>query len=165
MGECVSMSSLVYFCWDVSIFQAIRHSALSPEVALAAASKMAFHGFNHPSSSSTASSSNSEPNPSSDASDSDTVNVDDDDDDDIPLALAEASGHYQGLPDLGELLLDRSEATAQMIAHTIQHLQFIIVHNNMDFASVDMRRRSQCACLTATQATKLGFASSCTGCI
>ena len=80
------------------------------------------------------------------------------------LAVAEASG-YTGfeLPDAVDLLLDRSaDVTVQA---TIRNLQFICVHNNMDFAAIDYARRCQCAALTATPAAAAGFTAMCTGCI
>lgn len=72
------------------------------------------------------------------------------------LRLAEASGEYVGLPDLAALDL----AT---IMRTIKNAQIIIVHNTMDFASIDLRRRCECACLVASAANARGVAASCTG--
>ncbi len=70
--------------------------------------------------------------------------------------MAEASGQYVGLPDLAALDL----AT---IMRTIKNTQIIIVHNTMDFASIDLRRRCECACLAASAANARGVAASCTG--
>ena len=75
---------------------------------------------------------------------------------DNELRMAEASGQYVGLPDLAALDL----AT---IMRTIKNAQIIIVHNTMDFASIDLRRRCECACLAASAANARGVAASCTG--
>jgi hypothetical protein len=120
----------------VYFLQAVKASALSAELALAAASSM-----------------NSE---LVDSSSSNDVPVSESDD--VNLRVAEASEQYKGVSDLADL-------TIEHILQTIKQSQVIIVHNNMDFASIDLRRRCDCACLAASGASKRGVNASCTGCI
>lgn len=44
-------------------------------------------------------------------------------------------------------------------------LTFVIVHNNMDLAAVDLIRRCSCATVTSTPLTENKIAAQCTGCI
>lgn len=66
------------------------------------------------------------------------------------------------LPDLYEYLMDKSKA--ETTRNFIQNLQFIVVHNNMDIAAVDMVRRCNCAMGTQSVVSD-GVASYCTGCL
>jgi len=65
------------------------------------------------------------------------------------------------LPDLYEYLTDKSKA--ETTSNFIQNLQFVVVHNNMDIAALDMVRR--CNCASQTTATITNLASYCTGCL
>jgi hypothetical protein len=47
----------------------------------------------------------------------------------------------------------------------LSSLQFVIVHNSMDVASMDLVRRCECAIVTTSSITKSGMAASCTGCV
>jgi hypothetical protein len=151
--------------------QAVKISALSPEVALAAASTMNLDSIDvldAPAAASVAVASEQQPSAStnttnsahsdSSSSSDDSAGSGDEPPADRPrsLRLAEASGQYVGLPDLAALDL----AT---IMRTIKNTQIIIVHNTMDFASIDLRRRCECACLAASAANARGVAASCTG--
>lgn len=68
-----------------------------------------------------------------------------------------------GLPDLLSYLTDGGKAEARAAA--VRALQFVVVHNNMDLAAVDMLRRCDCMNATSTVVTPSGLAASCTGCI
>jgi hypothetical protein len=43
--------------------------------------------------------------------------------------------------------------------------QVILVHNRMDFASMDMQRRCRCAVVSVSSVAKHGYAASCSGCL
>jgi hypothetical protein len=67
------------------------------------------------------------------------------------------------LPDLVSYLTDSSKAA--QTAQFVRQLQFLVVHNNMDLASVDLLRRCDCMAATTCTVTPSGVASACTGCI
>jgi len=66
------------------------------------------------------------------------------------------------LPDLYAYLTESSKATETK--NFIQHLQFFVVHNNMDIAAFDLVRRCNCAVGTQQPSGK-SIVSYCTGCI
>lgn len=67
------------------------------------------------------------------------------------------------LPDLYTYLTDKSKA--ETTHRFIQNLQFVVVHNNMDIAALDLTRRCNCAMGTQSVLTDSSVASYCTGCI
>ncbi|GAM29321.1 hypothetical protein SAMD00019534_124970 [Acytostelium subglobosum LB1] len=64
------------------------------------------------------------------------------------------------IPNIFDYFTDR--AKADITKRVIDQTQILIIHNNMDIAALDLRRRCNCAVSTKT---KDGFVSSCTGCI
>ncbi|EAL68761.1 hypothetical protein DDB_G0277151 [Dictyostelium discoideum AX4] len=64
------------------------------------------------------------------------------------------------LPNLFDYLTDRSKS--EITRKIIDQTQILIIHNNMDLASLDLKRRCNCSVETKI---KDGFISSCTGCI
>ncbi|KAK5578041.1 hypothetical protein RB653_002992 [Dictyostelium firmibasis] len=64
------------------------------------------------------------------------------------------------LPNLFDYLTDRSKS--EITRKVIDQTQILIIHNNMDLASLDLKRRCNCSVETKI---KDGFISSCTGCI
>lgn len=68
-----------------------------------------------------------------------------------------------GLPDLTSYLTDRDKTDARNA--TIRAMQFVVLHNNMDLAAVDMLRRCDCMNAASTIVTPSGLAAACTGCI
>ncbi|ELR14028.1 emp24/gp25L/p24 family protein [Acanthamoeba castellanii str. Neff] len=69
------------------------------------------------------------------------------------------------LPDIVSYFTDTSKAA--ITQKFIHKTQFIIVHNTMDIAALDMRRRCNCTVATSypSAPNKVGLAASCTGCI
>lgn len=65
------------------------------------------------------------------------------------------------MPSLIKLLLDssRKEKTLKFI----DKLQFLVVHNMMDIATLDMERRCNCTTLTK-KSLESGFVAPCNGC-
>jgi hypothetical protein len=64
------------------------------------------------------------------------------------------------LPDLVSYMADSSKAS--MVNEFVEKLQFLVIHNHMDVASVDMSRRCDCSVLSLDQN---GLVASCTGCL
>jgi len=78
------------------------------------------------------------------------------------------------LPNVADYLTDK--AKAPVTREFTRNLQFIIVHNNMDFGALgkqfcqiliitDMVRRCNCMSATTSATSPTGLAASCTGCI
>eukprot|EP00696_Hemimastix_kukwesjijk_P017592 gnl/Hemi2/6275_TR2153_c0_g1_i1.p1 gnl/Hemi2/6275_TR2153_c0_g1~~gnl/Hemi2/6275_TR2153_c0_g1_i1.p1 ORF type:complete len:458 (-),score=70.27 gnl/Hemi2/6275_TR2153_c0_g1_i1:75-1448(-) len=67
------------------------------------------------------------------------------------------------VPPLLPYLSESSKAAA--LNSFLDNLQFIMIHNNMDVASLDYTRRCQCASITHSKATPSGIAATCTGCM
>lgn len=67
------------------------------------------------------------------------------------------------LPDLYSYLTDK--AKLEETSNFLSNLQFIIVHNNMDIAAVDLVRRCNCLMGTTSSVNPNSIASYCTGCI
>jgi hypothetical protein len=65
------------------------------------------------------------------------------------------------IPDTLKLLRD-SKSKAD-VDYTVDHTQFWFIHNTMDMASLDLRRRAQCTFLSEGLDGKM--AASCTGCV
>ncbi|EFA80882.1 hypothetical protein PPL_06471 [Heterostelium album PN500] len=64
------------------------------------------------------------------------------------------------LPNLFDYFTEKSKA--DITKKVIDQTQILIIHNNMDIAALDLRRRCNCAVNTKSKDT---FVSSCTGCI
>ncbi|EGC36586.1 hypothetical protein DICPUDRAFT_31657 [Dictyostelium purpureum] len=64
------------------------------------------------------------------------------------------------LPNIFDYLTDKSKA--ETTRKVIDQTQILIIHNNMDLASLDLKRRCHCSVETKI---KDGYISSCTGCI
>ncbi|EGG14018.1 hypothetical protein DFA_11780 [Cavenderia fasciculata] len=73
------------------------------------------------------------------------------------------SCHYDNvlLPNIFDYFTEKSKA--DITKRVIDKTQILIIHNNMDIASLDLRRRCNCAINTKTKDNN--FVSSCTGCI
>jgi hypothetical protein len=69
------------------------------------------------------------------------------------------------MPDLFTYLSSSDPAVQQTVASFTRHLQFVVVHNTMDFASLDMQRRCECAVVGPSPVAKFGVMASCTGCL
>jgi len=69
------------------------------------------------------------------------------------------------LPDIVSYFTDTSKAS--ITQKFVQKAQFIIVHNTMDIAALDISRRCNCTVSTSypSAPNKAGLAASCTGCI
>jgi len=67
------------------------------------------------------------------------------------------------LPDLYAYLTEKS--LAEETSKFVQNIQFIVIHNNMDIAAVDMSRRCNCAVVSRSTVAQNGLASYCTGCL
>jgi uncharacterized radical SAM superfamily Fe-S cluster-containing enzyme len=67
------------------------------------------------------------------------------------------------VPDLTTYMTDASKR--EDVNTFLAGLQFIIVHNTMDFASIDLTRRCQCPILASSSVASNGLVASCTGCI
>eukprot|EP00003_Mantamonas_plastica_P022352 TRINITY_DN3779_c0_g1_i1.p1 TRINITY_DN3779_c0_g1~~TRINITY_DN3779_c0_g1_i1.p1 ORF type:complete len:147 (-),score=31.05 TRINITY_DN3779_c0_g1_i1:30-470(-) len=67
------------------------------------------------------------------------------------------------LPDLLGYLTEKSKA--EVTRRTIRNAQFLVVHNNMDISTIDLRRRCNCMSVSKSSMTKNGFSAACTGCI
>lgn len=66
----------------------------------------------------------------------------------------------QKLPDLVGYMADSSKAS--IVNEFIEKLQFLVIHNHMDVASLDMSRRCDCSVVTLDNNCLI---SSCTGCL
>eukprot|EP01090_Pellita_catalonica_P020906 TRINITY_DN7683_c0_g1_i1.p1 TRINITY_DN7683_c0_g1~~TRINITY_DN7683_c0_g1_i1.p1 ORF type:complete len:536 (-),score=55.00 TRINITY_DN7683_c0_g1_i1:5-1612(-) len=69
----------------------------------------------------------------------------------------------QKMPDLAKYVLDPTKADA--VRDFFDNLQFVLVHNKMDIAALDIKRRCQCSNATSYPGAPSGFAASCTGCV
>lgn len=63
------------------------------------------------------------------------------------------------------LLESKSPKDQASLLKFIRGLQVILVHNNMDFASIDLKRRCNCAIVSQSPLNADGVAAACTGCI
>jgi hypothetical protein len=64
------------------------------------------------------------------------------------------------LPDLVSIMADSSKTS--MVNEFVDKLQFLVIHNHMDVATLDMSRRCDCSVLTVE---KNSLVASCTGCL
>ena len=70
------------------------------------------------------------------------------------------------LPKFPDILAHLSDASKQASTRAVVNgLQFILVHNSMDFACIDLLRRHQCAIMTPKSLDDPTLVSQCTGCI
>lgn len=76
----------------------------------------------------------------------------------IKKAIKSAS--KQKLPDLVSMMADSSQAAT--INDFVDKLQFLVIHNHMDVATMDMSRRCECSVVTLE---KNSVVASCTGCL
>lgn len=76
----------------------------------------------------------------------------------IKKAIKSAS--KQKLPDLVSMMADSSQATT--INEFVDKLQFLVIHNHMDVATMDMSRRCECSVVTLENNSVV---ASCTGCL
>ena len=67
------------------------------------------------------------------------------------------------VPDLFEYLTDPSKLL--LTRNFVDHLQFIVIHNNMDSAVTDILRRCQCSSMSPSPQDPSSLVASCTGCI
>lgn len=76
----------------------------------------------------------------------------------IKKAIKSAS--KQKLPDLVSMMADSSQAP--VINEFVDKLQFLVIHNHMDVATMDMSRRCECSVVTLENNSVV---ASCTGCL
>lgn len=76
----------------------------------------------------------------------------------IKKAIKSAS--KQKLPDLVSIMADSSQAA--LVNDFVENLQFLVIHNHMDVASMDMSRRCECSVVTLEANSVV---ASCTGCL
>ncbi len=69
------------------------------------------------------------------------------------------------MPDIVSYFTDSSKAAATQ--RFIRNTQFLVVHNTMDIAALDLRRRCHCTVVTGHPGTanSARLAASCAGCI
>ena len=66
-------------------------------------------------------------------------------------------------PDVLSYLSDKSKIpTGKKV---VNQMQFILIHNNMDFACIDLLRRSQCSVMVPLSPGDSKLVSQCSGCI
>jgi acyl carrier protein len=82
----------------------------------------------------------------------------------INKVISRCTQPNQQLPNVMSYL--RDDAKSGELKGFLKNMQFIVIHNNMDFAAIDAVRRCQCAIVTRSQAMGSDkVVSSCTGCI
>jgi len=80
-------------------------------------------------------------------------------------AFANSALPQRKVPNVLEYLWPKDTAKQETVREFAANTQFIVVHNLMDFASVDLVRRCRCAVVGHSDSSSSGFAASCTGCV
>ena len=69
------------------------------------------------------------------------------------------------IPDLFSYIMSTESSRSESIKEMFQQSQVWIIHNKMDFAAVDLKRRCECAQIMTSPWKKNEFVATCTGCI